>query len=182
MSTKLMNKNVIWHSMNPARVTPDEFMAVIEIPRGSKKKYELDKETGLIALERVLRTATHYPCSYGLIPLTLSEDNDPLDVMVICSETLDPNTLVKCRPLGVIEMIDKGEKDEKIIAVAVDDPYVNHYQEINDVPKVMIDEIEHFLKVYKNTTDKVEVFAPKGKAEAKKVIQDAIDMYQRDVL
>ena len=80
------------------------------------------------------------------------------------------------------EMIDKGEKDEKIIAVAVDDPYVNHYQEINDVPKVLVDEIEHFLKVYKNTTDKVEVFAPKGKADAKKVIQDAIDMYKRDVL
>jgi len=182
MSAKLINKNVIWHSMNPARVTPDEFMAVIEIPKGSKKKYELDKETGMIVLDRVLRTATHYPCSYGLIPLTLSEDNDPLDVMVICSETLDPNTLVKCRPVGLIEMIDKGEKDEKIIAVAVDDPYVNHYQEINDVPKVMIDEIEHFLKVYKNTTDKVEVFAPKGKSDAKKVIQDAIDMYKRDVL
>ena len=174
MSAKLINKNVIWHSMNPARVTPDEFMAVIEIPKGSKKKYELDKETGMIVLDRVLRTATHYPCSYGLIPLTLSEDNDPLDVMVICS--------VKCRPVGLIEMIDKGEKDEKIIAVAVDDPYVNHYQEINDVPKVLVDEIEHFLKVYKNTTDKVEVFAPKGKADAKKVIQDAIDMYKRDVL
>ena len=168
MSAKLINKNVIWHSMNPARVTPDEFMAVIEISKGSKKKYELDKETGMIVLDRVLRTATHYPCSYGLIPLTLSEDNDPLDVMVICSETLDPNTLVKCRPVGLIEMIDKGEKDEKIIAVAVDDPYVNHYQEINDVPKVLVDEIE--------------VFAPKGKADAKKVIQDAIDMYKRDVL
>ena len=125
MSAKTINKNVIWHSMNPNRVTPDEFVAVIEIPKGCKKKYELDKETGLIILDRVLRTATHYPCSYGLIPLTLSEDHDPLDVMVICSETLDPNTLVKCRPVGLIEMIDKGERDEKIIAVAVDDPYVN---------------------------------------------------------
>ena len=172
----------IWHDLDSKRVSKDSFIACIEISKGSKKKYELDKETGLIALDRVLRTATHYPCSYGLIPLTLSEDNDPLDVMVICSETLDPNTLVKCRPVGLIEMIDKGEKDEKIIAVAVDDPYVNHYQEIDDVPRVMIDEIEHFLKVYKNTTDKVEVFAPKGKADAKKVIQDAIDMYQRDVL
>jgi inorganic pyrophosphatase len=102
--------------------------------------------------------------------------------MVICSETLDPNTLVKCRPVGLIEMIDKGERDEKIIAVAVDDPYVNQYQDIHDVPKVLVDEIEHFLKVYKNTTDKVEVFAPKDKAAAKKVIQEAIDMYHRDVL
>ena len=126
--------------------------------------------------------ATHYPCSYGFIPLTLSEDHDPLDVMVICSETLDTNTLVKCRPVGLIEMIDKGEKDEKIIAVAVDDPYVNHYQDTSDMPKVMIDEIEHFLKVYKNTTDKVEVFAPKGKDVAKKVIQDAIDMYRSNML
>ena len=182
MSTQLTNKNVIWHSMNPERVTPDEFMAVIEIPKGSKKKYELDKETGMIVLDRVLRTATHYPCSYGFIPLTLSEDHDPLDVMVICSETLDTNTLVKCRPVGLIEMIDKGEKDEKIIAVAVDDPYVNHYQDTSDMPKVMIDEIEHFLKVYKNTTDKVEVFAPKGKDVAKKVIQDAIDMYRINML
>lgn len=182
MSQTKMNKNVIWHSMNPKRVTPDEFVAVIEIPKGSKKKYELDKETGLIILDRVLRTATHYPCSYGLIPLTLSEDHDPLDVMVICSETLDPNTLVKCRPVGLIEMIDKGERDEKIIAVAADDPYVNQYQDINDVPKILVDEIEHFLKVYKNTTDKVEVYAPKDKAAAKKVIQDAIDMYRREVL
>ncbi len=179
---KLMNKEVIWHAMNPSRVTPEEFVAVIEIPRGSKKKYELDKETGMIILDRVLRTATHYPCSYGFIPLTLSEDGDPLDVMVICSETLDPNTLVKCRPIGLIEMIDKGERDEKIIAVAVDDPYVNHYQDIKDVPAVMINEIEHFLKVYKNTTDKVEVFKPKAKADATKIIKVAIDTYQKDVL
>lgn len=180
-STK-QNKDVIWHAMNPERVKSDEFVAVIEIPKGSKKKYELDKETGMIILDRVLRTATHYPCSYGFIPLTLSEDHDPLDVMVICSEVLDPNTLVKCRPVGVIEMIDKGEKDEKIIAVAADDPYVNHYRDIDDVPTILVDEIEHFLKVYKNTTDKVEVFKPKNKAAAEKIIKEAIDTYQKSVL
>lgn len=176
------NEQVIWHAMNPERVKSDEFVAVIEIPKGSKKKYELDKETGLIILDRVLRTATHYPCSYGFIPLTLSEDGDPLDVMVICSETLDPNTLVKCRPVGLIEMIDKGERDEKIIAVAADDPYVNQYQDINDVPAILVDEIEHFLKVYKNTTDKVEVFKPKNKAAAVQIIKDAIDNYRQKVL
>lgn len=182
MTKKIKNENVVWHAMNPERVKAEEFVAVIEIPRGSKKKYELDKETGMIILDRVLRTATHYPCSYGFIPLTLSEDGDPLDVMVICSETLDPNTLVKCRPIGLIEMIDKGERDEKIIAVAVDDPYVNYYQDIKDVPSVMIDEIEHFLKVYKNTTDKVEVFKPKAKAEAVKIVKEAIDTYRKKVL
>lgn len=181
MTTK-KNDAVIWHSMSPDRVKSDEFVAVIEIPKGSKKKYELDKETGMIILDRVLRTATHYPCSYGFIPRTLSEDHDPLDVMVICSETLDPNTLVKCRPVGLIEMIDKGEKDEKIIAVAANDPYVNQYQDIDDVPAILIDEIEHFLKVYKNTTDKVEVFKPKAKAEAVKIIKVAIDTYQKSML
>ena len=178
----MQNKEVIWHSINPERVKPDEFIAVIEIPKGSKKKYELDKETGLIILDRVLRTATHYPCSYGFIPLTLSPDHDPLDVMVICSETLDPNTLVKCRPIGLIEMIDKGERDEKIIAVASSDPYVNHYQDIADVPQILVDEIEHFLKVYKNTTDKVEVFKPKDKSAAIKIIKEAIDNYRETVL
>ena len=178
----MQNKEVIWHSMNPERVKPEEFIAVIEIPKGSKKKYELDKETGLIILDRVLRTATHYPCSYGFIPLTLSQDHDPLDVMVICSETLDPNTLVKCRPIGLIEMIDKGERDEKIIAVASSDPYVNQYQDIADVPQVLVDEIEHFLKVYKNTTDKVEVFKPKDKSAAIKIIKEAIDNYRETVL
>jgi inorganic pyrophosphatase len=113
-----MNPNIIWHSLDKKRVTAQEFITVIEIPRGCKKKYEIDKETGMIILDRILRTATHYPCSYGFIPRTLSEDGDPLDVMVICTETLDPNTLVKCRPVGVIEMIDNGERDEKIINYA----------------------------------------------------------------
>ena len=172
----------IWHSLDPKRVTPDDFICVIEIPQGSKKKYELDKESGYIILDRILYTSTHYPANYGFIPKTLGSDNDPLDVLVLCSEPLDPLTLVRCYPIGLIPMVDNGMEDEKIIAVAADDPYVNHYQDINDVPKILIDEIEHFLKVYKNTTDKVEVFAPKDKAAAKKVIQDAIDMYHRDVL
>jgi inorganic pyrophosphatase len=173
----MTNKEVIWHSLAPERVTEDEFVAVIEIPKGSKKKYELDKETGMIILDRVLRTATHYPCSYGFIPLTLSEDGDPLDVMVICSETLDPNTLVRCRTLGLIEMIDNGERDEKIIAVAIADPYVNNYRDITDVPQVLIDEIEHFLLVYKNTTAKVEVKKPKPRPDAAKIIKEAIELY-----
>lgn len=176
-----MANNTVWHSVNPKRVTAEEFIAVIEISRGSKKKYELDKETGLIILDRVLRTATHYPCSYGFIPRTLSEDGDPLDVMVICSEILDPNTLVKCRPVGLIEMIDNGERDEKIIAVASTDPYVNMYQDIKDVPQVLIDEIEHFLWVYKNTTDKVEIKKPRPKTDAIKIIKEAIDSYNKGI-
>jgi inorganic pyrophosphatase len=177
IKNKFMKKEMIWHSIDAKRVTSEEFISVIEIPRGTKKKYEIDKETGMIILDRVLRTATHYPASYGFIPKTLSEDGDPLDVMVLCSETLDPLTLVKCRPIGLIEMIDKGERDEKIIAVASADPYVNMYNDIDDVPKLILDEIEHFLLVYKNTTDKVEVKHPKPKADAIKIIKESIANY-----
>ena len=177
----MKKNNTIWHSMDPKRVTSEEFIVYIEIAKGTKKKYEIDKETGFIILDKVLRTATHYPCSYGFIPLTLSEDKDPLDVMVICSETLDPNTLVKCRPLGVIGMIDGGERDEKIIAVAVTDPYVNGYKDLKDVPQVLIDEIEHFLKYYKNLTTEVEVFKAKPKADAVKIIKQAIDLYNKSM-
>ena len=178
MSTKLMNKNVIWHSMNPARVTPDEFMAVIEIPRGSKKKYELDKSTGLMMLDRILATSTMYPANYGFIPKTISDDGDPLDVMVLSSESIDPFTLVRCYPIGVVTMIDGGEKDDKIIAIPFKDPLYNYYQDINSLPNHIIDELIHFLKVYKNLEETVTEVSPiKGLESAIEAIKEGKEKY-----
>ncbi len=139
----------IWHSINPERIKPEDFMAVIEIPKGSKKKYELDKETGLIMLDRILHTSTHYPANYGFIPRTYGDDLDPLDVLVLCSEPLDPLTLIRCYPIGVITMMDNGRCDEKIIAVPYGDPTYNVYKSIFSLPKHVYDEMSHFFKVYK---------------------------------
>jgi inorganic pyrophosphatase len=138
-----------WHDIDPRRVTPDRFIAVIEIPKGSKKKYELDKETGMIRLDRILFTATHYPSNYGFIPLTYADDHDPLDVLVLCSETLDPLTMVECYPIGVVKMVDNKEIDEKIIAIPFRDPVYSGYRDISTLPQHMLNEISHFFEVYK---------------------------------
>ena len=107
----------IWHDINPKRITVDEFVAVVEIPKNSKVKYELNKETGILEMDRILYTSTHYPANYGFIPRTYADDGDPLDVLVLCSQTLHPMTLVRCYPIGVIHMIDNGQRDDKIVAV-----------------------------------------------------------------
>ena len=135
--------------MDPERVKTDRFVAVIEIPKGSKKKYELDKSTGLIRLDRILFTSTHYPQNYGFIPKTLADDNDPLDVLVLCSETLDPLTIVECYPIGVVKMVDNNEVDEKIIAVPLRDPVNSGYRDISTLPQHILQEISHFFEVYK---------------------------------
>ena len=140
----------IWHDISPKRITPEEFIAVVEIPKGSKKKYELDKETGLILLDRILHTSTHYPANYGFIPRTYGDDLDPLDVLVLCSEPLEPLTLVRCYPIGMISMIDSGRNDEKIIAIPVSDPTYNTYTDIKELPGHIFEEMQHFFRVYKN--------------------------------
>lgn len=116
----------IWHDISPKRITPEEFIAVVEIPKGSKKKYELDKETGLILLDRILHTSTHYPANYGFIPRTYGDDLDPLDVLVLCSEPLEPLTLVRCYPIGMISMIDSGRNDEKDYRHPRQRPHLQH--------------------------------------------------------
>ena len=131
----------IWHDISPDRISPEDFICVIEIPKGSKKKYELDKQTGLIILDRILHTSTHYPANYGFIPRTYGDDNDPLDVLLLCSESLDPLTLVRAYPIGVISMIDDGRNDEKIIAIPMNDPTYNGYHDIKDLPKHIFDEM-----------------------------------------
>lgn len=139
----------IWHDIDKKRVTPEDFIAVIEISKGSKKKYELDKETGMIILDRILFTSTHYPQNYGFIPKTYAEDNDPLDVLVICSQVLEPMSLVRCFPIGVITMTDKGERDEKIIAIPFSDPNYRGYRDIDSLPSHIFAEMDHFFSVYK---------------------------------
>ena len=171
----------IWHDINPSRIGKEEFVAVIEISKGGKNKYELDKETGLLKLDRVLYTSTHYPANYGFIPRTLADDNDPLDVLVLCAEAILPMTLVTCRPIGVLQMIDDGKSDEKIIAVCDTDPYFGSYGSITELPSHLFQEIRHFYEVYKmleykdTTVEKID-----GVDEAKSIINQCILRYRQE--
>ena len=168
----------IWHDISPKRITPNDFIAVIEIEQGSKKKYELDKETGLLILDRILYTSTHYPANYGLIPRTYGDDYDPLDVLVVCSEPIEPLTMVRCYPIGVIRMIDSGRADDKIIAIPFNDPTYNCYKDISELPKHIFDEMTHFFQVYKALENKETVVDEVRPATvAIEIIQKAIDSY-----
>ena len=168
----------IWHDIDPAVITPDKFSAVIEISKGSSCKYELDKHTGLIRLDRVLYTATHYPANYGFIPRTYADDGDPLDVLVLCSQPIVPLALIDVFPIGVMRMIDGGAIDDKIIAVPCSDPSYNNIESIDDLPPHIFDEIMHFFSVYKQLENKQtavkELFNCK---EAKEIIADCIAAY-----
>lgn len=145
----------IWHDISPERIAFDRFEALIEIPKGSKAKYELDKATGMLRLDRVQYTSTVYPANYGFIPRTLADDGDPLDVLVLCNEIIFPMTLVTCVPIGVIKMIDSGALDEKIIAVPVNDPTYNGFGDITDLPAHVYEEMTHFFEVYKELEHKI---------------------------
>lgn len=168
----------IWHDINPKRITPSDFIAVVEIPKGSKKKYELDKETGLIILDRILYTSTHYPANYGFIPRTYGDDLDPLDVLILCSEPLEPLTLVRCFPIGVIAMMDNGRHDEKIIAIPFNDPTYKDYKDISELPKHIFEEMSHFFSVYKALEGKeTAVDEVEDAAKAIEIIQQAVENY-----
>ena len=170
----------IWHDIDTKRVTKDEFIACIEITKNSKNKYELDKETGRLILDRVLFTSTHYPANYGFIPKTYSGDNDPLDVLVLCQSDILPLCLVKCKPIGVFKMIDDDLVDEKIIAVVCNDPSYSSYNNIDELPHHIIDEMKHFFRVYKELEGKTtSILETKGPNEANKIIQEAIESYQK---
>ena len=170
--------NNIWHDVSPKRITPDDFLAVIEIGKGSKCKYELDKETGVLRLDRILYTSTHYPANYGFIPRTYADDLDPLDVLVLCSESLYPMTTVRCYPIGVISMIDNEHFDEKIIAIPFNDPTYNTYTDISQIPTHIFEEMSHFFKVYKQLEGKqTAVNEVKGADAAREIIAKSIDCY-----
>lgn len=145
----------VWHDFDPSRITEEVFEAVIEIPKGSKAKYELDKETGMLRLDRILFTSTVYPANYGFIPKTLSDDGDALDVLVLSGEPILPMTLVSCAPIGLINMVDGGQSDEKIIAVALGDPAFRQYTDMSKLPNHVLDEMRHFFSVYKTLENKV---------------------------
>lgn len=169
----------IWHDIESSRILPEEFIAVVEISKGSKQKYEMDKKTGLLKLDRILYTSTHYPANYGFIPHTLAEDNDPLDVLILCSESLRPMSLVKCYPIGVIVMNDGGVLDEKIIAIPFADPNYNTYKSINDLPKHIFDEMRHFFSVYKQLENmETSVNMEADRDEAIKIIIKSMENYK----
>ena len=168
----------LWHDVAPHRVRPEDFLAVIEIEKGSKKKYELDKETGLLIMDRILYTSTHYPANYGFIPHTYADDGDPLDVLVLASEPIDPLVTVRCYPIGVITMLDGGKNDEKIIAIPFADPTYTSYRDVDALPKHIFDEIEHFFSVYKTLEGKqTSVDEVSHRNEAVSIIEQCIDNY-----
>ncbi|MCK9323210.1 MAG: inorganic diphosphatase [Candidatus Methanomethylophilaceae archaeon] len=168
----------IWHDIDPKRISKNDYMVVVEISKGSKNKYELDKETGLLRLDRILYTSTHYPANYGFIPRTYADDKDPLDALVLCSEPIAPMTLVHCYPIGAIKMIDCGANDEKIISIPFDDPMYNSYKDISELPKHIFDEMAHFFSVYKALENKqTAVDEIIGADKVDDIIQGAIDNY-----
>lgn len=170
----------IWHHIAKERIAPERFMACIEISKGSKNKYELDKQTGLLKMDRVLYTSTHYPANYGFIPRTLAGDDDPLDVLVLCSESILPLTLVECYPIGVIAMEDNDDADEKIIAIPFRDPSYNDYKDINEIPKHVFDEIRHFFEVYKSLEGyKTVVQEVSGRDAAMEIITSCLARYDK---
>lgn len=172
----------IWHDISAEKITPEDFYAVIEITKGSKNKYELDKETGLMVLDRILYTSTHYPANYGFIPRTYAEDCDPLDVLVLCSEQINQLTLVRCYPIGVIPMTDNGAMDYKIIAIPFNDPTFNSYKSIDELPNHIYEEMKHFFSVYKNLEGKKTLVDEcLGKEDAIRIVADSIENYKKSL-
>ena len=168
----------IWHDISPKRIRNDNYEAVIEIPKGGKAKYELDKETGLLKLDRILYTSPHYPSNYGFIPRTLASAGAPLDVLVLCSENIHPLSLVNCYPIGVIKMIDSGKNDEKIISIPFHDPTYNSYTDISELPKHIFDEMSPFFSVYKALEGKeTSMEGVEGHESAIEIVQSCIDRY-----
>jgi inorganic pyrophosphatase len=170
-----------WHEVKPGDQTPNFVNAVIEIPKGSKAKYEIDKESGLIKLDRVLFSSVMYPANYGFIPQTYCDDKDPLDILVICSVDVYPMSMIEAKVIGVMHMIDGGEQDDKIIAVAKNDMSVNYINDLSELPPHTMKEIVRFFKDYKLLEGKnVTIEQLYGRSFAYKVIEDAIALYERE--
>lgn len=166
----------IWHDIDENRIFPTDFIAVVEIPKGSNQKYELDKRTGMLILDRILFTATHYPMNYGFIPRTYAGDCDPLDVLILCSESIAPLSLVRCYPVGVICMEDGGMSDEKIIAIPYGDPTYTSFTDVKELPAHIFDELRHFFSVYKQLEGKDTVVTSiGGPLEAVSVIERSME-------
>lgn len=172
-----------WHDFPVGAHPPEIVTAVVEIPRGSRNKYELDKASGQFRLDRVLFSAVHYPGDYGFIPRTLHEDNDPLDIIVIINEPTFPGCQIDCRPLGVLKLLDRGEPDDKIVAVPSNDPFYHEYFDIADISQHYLKEVEHFFHIYKDLEGRrVEIVGWEKSEAAMSVIQDSIDRYEEKYL
>jgi len=171
-----------WHDIDVKRIKPDDFVCVVEIPKGTRNKYEIDSESGMLMLDRVFTTSMVYPANYGYIPHTLCEDGDALDVLVLCEVEIPPMTLVRCVPIGMFEMIDNGERDEKIIAVPV---YKNSlfgaYKDLKDLPSRYVDEILHFFGTYKSleANNDVKIKPAQDKKAAMAIIKEAMALYKK---
>jgi len=170
----------LWHGVPLGKNAPEIINTIIEIPKGSYNKYEIDKETGLIALDRANYTAAPYPFDYGFAPQTYWEDNDPLDVVVLTTFPLNPGILIAVRPVAVLDMIDDGESDMKVIAVPADDKRWDDVNDLEDVNKHTLKEIEHFFQTYKSLKGKpapVETRGYKGRDEAMKIVEKSVEIY-----
>ena len=171
-----------WHETSIGKQPPELVNAIIEIPRGSRAKYEIDKESGLIKLDRVIYSSFHYPINYGFIPQTLGHDGDPLDILVLCSQTIQSMCLVEATVIGNMQMIDSGEEDDKIIAVATEDPSVNHYTSVDELPRHFMSELRNYFENYKileNKEVRIEDF--QSKEIAYDIINEAIELYKQHV-
>ena len=167
-----------WRDLPPGRHPPEEVTAVIEIPSGSRNKYELDKESGLMRLDRVLYSAVHYPGDYGFIPRTLHEDGDPCDILVLVNEPTFPGCQIDARPIGVLMMRDRGEPDDKVLAVPSHDPYYEEYFDIADIPQHYLKEVEHFFHIYKDLEGRrVQTVGWEKSDVAMQLIREAIALY-----
>jgi inorganic pyrophosphatase len=168
-----------WHDVSPGNELPRDFQALIEIPLGSNVKYELDKATGLLRVDRIIHSAVFYPANYGFIPQTYAEDNDPLDVLVLCQEPVQPLALIKARAIGVMTMIDSGSNDDKIIAVATNDPEYSDYIEARDLPAHRLLVVKRFFQDYKQLEGKqVQVEDIRPSYAAANVIEKALARYK----
>ncbi len=173
----------LWRDLPPGANPPEEVTAIIEIPQGSRNKYELDKTTGLIKLDRVLYSAVHYPAEYGFIPRTLHDDGDPMDVLVLLKEETFPGCMIDVRPLGVLHMLDRGEPDDKILAVPLHDPYSAEYFDIADLPQHLLREVAQFFVSYKELEGKkVEIVGWGKSEESLRMISRSIGRYENAYL
>ena len=171
-----------WHDVELGEDTAQEFVAVIEIPKGSKVKYELDKATGMLSVDRILYSAVHYPANYGFLPRTFCDDGDPLDVLVLGQESVIPLCILRARAIGVMRMSDDKGQDDKIIAIHVDDPEYADYADIGDLPPHRLRELERFFLDYKVLENKVvNIEAMRGRSEGERVIRDAIRLYDERI-